>query len=209
MSSLSEGLAALQRGDLESACTLLARAVSEAPLDEKAYEGLAEALHQQGHVDAALRLVETATTLLPKAMFLHRKTIEYCQQLEDLEGGERAAERFVMAFDDLAEAWIMLGDIRAKAGRVDQALRAYQHAHARNEEDWRPWHRMGLVHEKKGDLRSACTSFNNASRIAPDNHRPLRALARCLQARGQNDEAKEAFARAVNLAELERAELSN
>ena len=112
---------------------------------------------------------------LPKARFLHRKAVELNVALEDYESAERAAERFVLAFEDSSDAWLALGDVRAKSGKTDRALRAYQHAQERTDEDWRPWHRMGLIHEKKDDLRSACVAFRNAARHAPENHRPLRA----------------------------------
>ena len=69
-----------------------------------------------------------------------------------------------------------------------------------NEEDWRPWHRMGLIHEKKEDDRSACVAFRNAARIAPHNHRPLRALARVLKSQNKLEEAQAVFAEAQRLA---------
>ena len=52
---------------------------------------------------------------------------------------------------------------------------------------------MGLIHEKKDDLRSACVAFRNAARHAPENHRPLRALARILKKQGKADEARQTF----------------
>jgi len=200
MNALHQGMTALEAGDLEEARTLLAQAVAQAPLDAQAYEGLAEVLTQQGRTELARDLCETALIQLPKALFLHRKVVTLNIELEDLEQAERAAERYVLAFEDEAEAWIQLGDIRAKAGRLDPALRAYQHAFECNEEDWRPWHRMGLIHEKKEDERSACVAFRNAARIAPHNHRPLRALARVLKSQNKLEESQAVFAEAQRLA---------
>jgi Flp pilus assembly protein TadD len=89
---------------------------------------------------------------------------------------------------------------------MERALRAYQHAHACDEEDWRPWHRMGLMHEKKGDRRAACVAFRNAAREAPQNFRPLRALARVLQQLEKKEEAQEVFAEAQRLSAEEKTQ---
>ena len=206
MNELQEGLEALKRGDLEQARSALAAAIARAPLNADAYEALATVLEQQGRIELARNLCETAIGQLPKARFLHRKAVELNVTLEDYESAERAAERFVLAFEDSSDAWLALGDVRAKSGKTDRALRAYQHAQERTDEDWRPWHRMGLIHEKKDDLRSACVAFRNAARHAPENHRPLRALARILKKQGKADEARQTFdqSQALALAEEEQ-----
>jgi len=203
MNELHAGMEALRGGDLDSARSLLAEAISKAPLNADAYEGLATVLEQQGRTELARDLCETALSQLPKALFLHRKAVSLNMELEDLDGAERAAERFVLAFEDHSESWLALGDVRAKSGKTDRALRAYQHAQERTDDDWRPWHRMGLIHEKKDDIRSACVAFRNAARIAPDNHRPLRALARMLKKQNKSDEAREVFNQAQTLAQAE------
>ena len=203
MNELHAGMEALRGGDLDRARSLLAEAISKAPLNADAYEGLATVLEQQGRTELAKDLCETALSQLPKALFLHRKAVSLNMELEDLDGAERAAERFVLAFEDHSESWLALGDVRAKSGKADRALRAYQHAQERTDDDWRPWHRMGLIHEKKDDIRSACVAFRNAARIAPDNHRPLRALARMLKKQNKSDEAREVFNQAHTLAQAE------
>ena len=68
---------------------------------------------------------------------------------------------------------------------------------------------MGLLHEKKDDARSACVAFRNAIRLAPDNHRPLRALARVLQKQDKKEEAHEVFAQAQHLAAAEDEQNKN
>ena len=203
MNELRAGMEALRSGDLESARSLLAEAISKAPLNADAYEGLAAVLEQQGRTELARDLCETALSQLPKALFLHRKAVSLNMELDDLESAERAAERFVLAFEDDSEAWLSLGDVRAKSGKTDRALRAYQHAAERTDDDWRPWHRMGLIHEKKDDARSACVAFRNAARIAPENYRPLRALARMLKKLNKTDEARAVFNQAQTLAQAE------
>ena len=203
MDELNKGMAALRNGDLEEARTLLAQAVSQAPLNADAYEGLADVLEQQGRLELARDLCETALIQMPQAVFLHRKAVSLNMLIEDLESAERAAERFVLAFEDDGDAWLALGDVRAKSGKTDRALRAYQHAQERSEDDWRPWHRMGLIHEKKDDDRSDCVAFRNADRIAPENNSPLSALARGLKQQEKNEEAREIFEQAQALAQAE------
>ena len=209
MSELQQGMEALRRGDLEHARTLLAQAVAKAPLNADTYEGLALVLEKQGRTELARDLCETALAQLPDALFLHRKTVALNLELKDLEAAERAAERYVLAAEDDGDAWLLLGDVRAKSARTDRALRAYQHAQSCAEEDWRPWHRMGLLHEKKDDMRSASVAFRNAARLAPENHRPLRALARVLQKQDKKEEAVEVFAQAQQLASLEAEQAKN
>jgi Flp pilus assembly protein TadD len=204
MSELKQGLEALRRGDLERARVLLAQAVAKAPLNADTYEGLASVLEKQGRVELARDLCETALAQIPNdAPFLHRKAVALNLDLQDLEAAERSAERYVLAAEDDSEAWLLLGDVRAKSARTDRALRAYQHAQERAEDDWRPWHRMGLLHEKRVDMCSASVAFRNAARLAPENHRPLRALARVLQKQDKKEEAVEVFTQAQHLAALE------
>lgn len=203
MNELHAGMEALRGGDLERARALLAEAISKAPLNADAYEGLATVLEQQGRIELARDLCETALGELPQAMFLHRKAVSLNMELGDIESAEQAAERFVLAFEDSSDSWLALGDVRAKAGKTDRALRAYQHAQERTNDDWRPWHRMGLIHEKKEDIRSACVAFRNAARIAPENHRPLRALARMLKKQDKPEEARDVFNQAQTLAQAE------
>jgi tetratricopeptide (TPR) repeat protein len=209
MSELRQGMDALASGDLESARVLLAQAVAQAPLNADAYEGLASVLERQGRSELARDLCETALAQLPKAQFLHRKAVALSIEIDDLDGAERAAERYVLAFEADTESWLALGDVRAKIGNMERALRAYQHAHACDENDWRPWQRMGLMHEKKGDRRAACVAFRNAAREAPQNFRPLRALARVLQQLEKKDEAQEVFAEAQRLAADEETQSQN
>ena len=203
MNELHAGMEALRGGDLERARSLLAEAIAKAPLNADAYEGLATVLEQQGRIELARDLCETALGQLPEALFLHRKAVSLNIDLDDLESAERAAERFVLAFEDNSDSWLALGDVRAKSGKTDRALRAYQHAQERTDDDWRPWHRMGLIHEKKDDIRSACVAFRNAARVAPENHRPLRALARMLKKQNKPEEALEVFNQAQTLAQAE------
>ena len=91
MNELQEGLEALKRGDLEQARSALAAAIARAPLNADAYEALATVLEQQGRIEMARNLCETAIGQLPKARFLHRKAVELNVALEDYESAERAA----------------------------------------------------------------------------------------------------------------------
>ena len=75
MNELHAGMEALREGDLERARSLLAEAIAKAPLNADAYEGLATVLEQQGRIELARDLCETALGQLPQALFLHRKAV--------------------------------------------------------------------------------------------------------------------------------------
>jgi tetratricopeptide (TPR) repeat protein len=200
---LEEGMNALRTGDLETARSLLAQAVASSPLDAAAYEALAEVLSAQGRLEVARDLCDTALAQLPAARYLHRKAVELSIGLDDMAGALRAAERFVLAFEDDVDAWVLLGDLRLKSGKLDAALRAFQHARACDEDDWMPWHRIGLLYEQRADLRASTVALENSVRLAPENYRPFRSLARVLKALGKDAEVGTAFATARRLARHE------
>jgi tetratricopeptide (TPR) repeat protein len=124
----SEGISALETGELERAQSLLAEAVTVSPSDIDARRNLAEALWQQGaHRDAAVQM-EAAVRLDPR----HAPTVvRGGEMLLAVGAGERAMQRAEQAIrldSNLAGAWALRGRIYRQRGEPDRALADMQQA---------------------------------------------------------------------------------
>ena len=124
----SEGISAMESGQLDRAQTLLTEAVTVSPSDIDARRNLAEALWQQGaYRDAAVQ-IEAAVRLDPR----HAPTVVRAgEMLLAVGAGERAMQRAEQAIRldaNFAGAWALRGRVYRQRGEAASALADMQHA---------------------------------------------------------------------------------
>jgi tetratricopeptide (TPR) repeat protein len=124
----SEGISAMETGELDRAQSLLAEAVTVSPSDIDARRNLAEALWQQAaYRDAAVQM-EAAVRLDPR----HAPTVVRAGEMLLAVGAtDRAMERAEQAIrldSNVAGAWALRGRVYRQRGEVDRALADLQHA---------------------------------------------------------------------------------
>jgi Tfp pilus assembly protein PilF len=117
-----EGVAALERGDAQRACTLLDQAVAASPGDVDARRQLADVLWQNGAAEEALQHIEKAVQLDPT----HAATVVRAgEMLLGVGQPDRALERAEEAIvldATLPAAWALRGRIYRQRGELDRAL---------------------------------------------------------------------------------------
>jgi Tfp pilus assembly protein PilF len=117
-----EGVAALERGDAQRACTLLDQAVAASPGDVDARRQLADVLWQNGAAEEALQHIEKAVQLDPT----HAATVVRAgEMLLGVGQADRALERAEEAIvldATLPAAWALRGRIYRQRGELDRAL---------------------------------------------------------------------------------------
>jgi len=98
------------------------------------------------------------------------------------------------------EAWINLGYVELTRGNFEQARRDFVRARELNRQIPAPFHALGVLAERQGQIALAEGQYRAALRIDP-GFAPARAnLARCLFARGQYENAREQFERLAQVA---------
>lgn len=93
-----------------------------------------------------------------------------------------------------------VGDDHLRAGRLEEAARAYRAALAAAPDYGRAWHRLGLAELRRGDLAAAEQAFATAAQLEPRNARPVNDLGLLLLRQGRDAEAAATLARALALA---------
>ncbi len=93
-----------------------------------------------------------------------------------------------------------VGDDHLRAGRLEEAVRAYRTALASAPTYGRAWYRLGVAELRRGDLAAAEQAFATAARLEPGNAATANDLGVVLLRQGRNGEAAAALARAAALA---------
>jgi tetratricopeptide (TPR) repeat protein len=92
-----------------------------------------------------------------------------------------------------------VGDDHLRAGRLEEAVRAYRTALAAAPGYGRAWYRLGVAELRRGDLAAAEEAFKTAARLEPRNAAVANDLGVVFSRRGRDAEAAASFARAIAL----------
>jgi Tfp pilus assembly protein PilF len=162
------GVAALERGDLEQAETLLAQALQSCPADGEARRHYAEVLWRRGEADQALTQLDQALQLTDEdpALLVRAAEIHLSQ--------DRLAESLALTQQALAldpkspAAWIVRARVRQRQGELPAALADYHRALACDPRSREVLFEVAELHRAAGDPHRALITLQ---RLA-DMHRP-------------------------------------
>lgn len=93
-----------------------------------------------------------------------------------------------------------VGDDHLRAGRLDEAVRAYRAALATAPRYGRAWYRLGVAELRRGDAVAAEAALANAARLEPESAAAANDLGVALFRQGRLEEAVAQFSRAATLA---------
>jgi tetratricopeptide (TPR) repeat protein len=184
------------------------RAIAGDPTYAASYANLATALREQQRTDEAIAVCEQALRLQPE-MVAARYTL--ANLLLDKGKPAAAIEQFQRAIHDepiSADADVQnnLGIAFASTGRLDEAVRAFQHALTLAPEMSGAHYNLANVLLQRGDAAGAIGQFQRAVDLDPTSEKVREALARALNdhgialgSQGQFAAAVEAFRRAIAL----------
>lgn len=124
----TQGINALERGELERAESLLSQAVQTCPADIDARRHFAEALWRRGQRERAVTQLEEAQKINDQDPAVVIRSGEMYLELGRLLEARRVAQRAVELDPQSAPAWLLRGKTFAAAGQQDEALANYQRA---------------------------------------------------------------------------------
>ncbi len=192
--------------DLESAISLLQKALEQDPGYALAYAALGEAYFRLYDLQKRPELVSLAQDNCRKALdlndllapvhvtlgMLHRGTGEPEAALADLQ---RALDRDPRS----AEAYREIGRVQEALGRKEEAERAYLRAAELRPSDWAVHNYLGGLYAASGRLREAEVEFWRVVALAPDNARGYTNLGAVCYLQGRLEEAEGVFRRSVQI----------
>lgn len=137
--------------------------------------------------------------LAPKAIALNDEGAR-AYAADDLERAEAEIALALEYNPRFTEAWVNLGLVEMRRGRLEKARRDFRRAVELNPDLPAPFHALGLLDEREGDLEHAEASYREALKVDP-GFGPARAnLGRRLFARHDYDGAREQFLRLTEVA---------
>ncbi|HYK42082.1 MAG TPA: sulfatase-like hydrolase/transferase [Thermoanaerobaculia bacterium] len=184
-------------GKMEDAILLAKRVVRARPTMSMGYEYLSFLLGQTGRDDLAAAALEDArrrglmTEILASRLGLlysaQRKSKEALAILEPLAGSRNP---------DVLNA---LGIARATAGRMPEAIAAFESALSADPANALAWQNIGLTEVQRGRPEEAIAAFDKAFAINDRLPRAWNGRGVALERLGRHDEALEAWKHAVSL----------
>jgi tetratricopeptide (TPR) repeat protein len=138
---------------------------------------LAFAYGEQRQFDKAAENYEIASRLAPPDYPL---LVDWGKALEDSGRLDEALDKFqkATAVEYDPQAWVLIGEIRGKQHRVDEALTALEQAERINPSYWQTYAIRGNVYESAGNFPLAAQQYQRALDLDPSNAGVQQALAR-------------------------------
>jgi Flp pilus assembly protein TadD len=179
---------------------LLARLVSETPMNPYLHFQLTDALHAKGQLDEAVAELRQSIALDPKDAKAHSNlgTI-LCDNKHDLVGAI-ACFRQAIAFDPKnADAHYNLGNALRAKGQLDEAMAEYRQAIALDPKNADAHNNLGIALRAKGQLDEAMAEYRQAIALDPKHANAHNGLGVALHDKGQLDEAMAEYRQAMAL----------
>jgi predicted CXXCH cytochrome family protein len=111
--------------------------------------------------------------------------------------GEEILQRLVKRTPETARIWVELGSVEVSAGKIAEALAAFEKAAQFDPEMVEAWNSAGAIWFEAGDTARAETALRNAIRVQPNFAPAHNNLGNLLSSAGRFDEAKYHFEAAL------------
>lgn len=162
------GMKAMERGRVEQAELLFARAVESNPTDARAHCQFAEALWQRGAAEKAIGHMDKAIEYSANDPLLLVQQGEMFLQLGELSRAASNADRAISINTQLASAWALQGDVLHQRQQLDDALASYHRALACQEHYPRAQIAAARIYHKTGKPTRTLTTLERLV----DQYRP-------------------------------------
>lgn len=198
--SLTNGHAALLRGDFDTATAAFAAA---AKLDEKSplpHIGMAEVARRQNKPDRVEFWLKKAVALAPKSADAERAWARYLVGQRKYLDAETALTRAISAEPAAADVYVDLGGIYLSGlHRPKDAARVYREAIKLKANHAGAHLGLGSALAVQGGSAMAAAEFELAAKLAPQNPIPLHELGRLYAAERKYDKALSTMDKALQL----------
>jgi len=180
IAKFTAAVAAHTAGDLDAAAVAYRNIIQAIPNHAGALANLAQIVKQRGDLQAAIRLYQQAARQEKAGAEVffnlgnaHREAGDFTQALA-------AYRRAIALNDQLAPAHCALGIVQQRQGEFQQALAAFECAVQRQPALWRAWQGRGEMLLREKCLDDGLQCLHEACKLAPEENRPWRLLARAL-----------------------------
>jgi protein O-mannosyl-transferase len=164
-----------------------------------AWNGLGQALNNQGHFEEAARCYREAIRARPADPDGYNNLGEVLLSLGDISGAAAQAAESLRLNPNLPEAHINLGAALNRMGRVEEAAAQYREALRLQPDNAAAHTGAAAILEDEGRKDQARAELEEAIRLQPDYAPAHYNLGRLLGQSGQPAEAAREFARAIRL----------
>lgn len=193
------GVLALHRQDIAQALQYLESALKFSPRDAFLLIDCARVHEAKGDADQVLRFLGKAETVARNVPVVLLAAAAGCERLNALDRAEALYRRVTVLAPDMVEAWIGLGNVRARSNRLTEAEASYRKAEA-----LQPAHpdllgNLGNLAQARGDPSAAESFYRRAIAADPRNAIANYNLAQLLFESGRAEEAYTRFATATTL----------
>lgn len=191
------GRSLLESTQIKEAESVLAKSVQLLPTFAKAFHFLGKAQYLLGDRETSRRNLEQAARLSSQDVDIFVDLAEMLAQGEDYPGAIFALEKAVEIEPEHAPYYGFLGDLQARLGDTQQAIRSYQQALMFEKSKKGLYHsKLGNLFMQKKDYAEGAAQFKTAIDLSPENWHYHQDLAKAYKAMGKIEEA---------VLELERA----
>ena len=186
-----------QKGKLVQATNLVATLVERSPTMALGYEYLSFLQGQSGRDDRAIATLELAR----RRGLLDQRLSARLALLYGAHGRSREALALLepLQKDATADTWNALGTVLATAGRVPEALSAFENALRVDPKNVIAYQNIGLTHVQHAHPGEAVAAFEKAFSIDDRLPRAWNGLGIALEQLGRHREALDSWQRAVRL----------
>jgi cellulose synthase operon protein C len=140
------------------------------PDDTRALWGLAGAYTDLGRRKEAKRVHEEILGQWRGAQDILEAMIDHSLSVNDFRGAEKRQRAICRIYPNTPSCYVDLGDILRRAGRVGDAIAAYDHARAIDDRWAMPLEKLGAIAYESGDKARAVALWKEGLSYDPDNH---------------------------------------
>jgi len=193
-----QGVAALARGNFNTAKKAFQATLEQTPSHVGALIGLAEIGMKQGMPGITEQYIQQALDIAPKNAVIHQVRGRHLTQQGRLDEAEAAYQQAIELEPKLLRLRLEVGDFYLQQVRQTQkAIQSFEAALELNASHAGAHFGLGSALAKTGQIDRAVQEFEKAGRIAPNNPLPFFALGRIHAVQEQYDQASQAFGKAI------------
>ncbi|EAQ81774.1 tetratricopeptide repeat protein [Blastopirellula marina] len=187
-----QGVDALQRGDIERAETLLAKAKKACPVDVHTRSQYAEALHRKGDIDGAIVEMKEAIRISgdDASMMVRLGRIYY--RAGRLPEADQQAQQTIAQYPRCADAWLLAGDLAENRNDWQDAESCYLRCASFTEDVTPVLIRLARAQRQLSQPDRSLACLTRAERAYPLGEAPIELLVEqglTLQAAGRFEAA--------------------
>lgn len=189
-----QGVDALQRGDLERAESLLAKAKKSCPVDVHTRSQYAEALHRKGDVDGAIAELQQAIRISGEDPNLMVRLGRIYFLAGRLPEADQQAQQTIARYPRYADAWLLAGDLAERRSDWEDAEACYLRCASYSEDLTPVLIRLARAQRNLSQPDRSLASLTRAERAYPQGEAPVELLIEqglTCQAAGRNESACE------------------